>query len=104
MTDYAELEKRLRLRREAVRGSAGVFTTVLAYNPDDLCVEAADAISSLTRELAAGVALADDVLDETYMGHYLGDETSDDLTRWKDRNAQTLGLSTAPADKGSEGP
>lgn len=53
MTDYADLEKRLRARTVAVRGPAGVFTTVLSYQPDTLCEEAADALAFLTSRLTA---------------------------------------------------
>lgn len=101
--DYADLEKRLRERTVAVNGPAGVFTTVLRREPDTLCVEAADALSSLTRELegdpyGAGFDAAREVI-ATYVA--LNFDNGIELAA-QIRGVQPL-LSTAPADNGSEG-
>ena len=66
MTDYADLEKRLRESTKPVAAAEGIFTTYRAV-PLPLCIEAADALASLTRELEEAktlVALALDRLED----------------------------------------
>ena len=70
MTDYADLEKRLLSR---------------AGRRDCIEREAADALKSLQQERDRAVQLARDVLDETYAGHYLSDETTKALSAWIER-------------------
>lgn len=59
--------------------------------------------AALTRaeaERDEAVKLARAVLDETYMGHYLSEETTAALTEWLER-AQPHGPSTPPAPGGT---
>lgn len=131
MTDYAELEKRLRERSQTVCVAHGIFTESF-ITPDALCTEAADAISALTRELEeakearvkannqwrldyiemAGnaelfqetvIALLRPYAPRRSLTDLSGQRIADFLCRYDPAYAQEHGLSTAPSDKDSEG-
>lgn len=95
MTDYAELEKRLRERSQTVCVAHGIFTESF-ITPDALCTEAADAIAALTREVekarAKAIAECAEFSERQWSLHGIH------CARFMGEDLRRSLLSTAPAD------